>query len=216
MLRFWSKGHRVTDFYTRDVVTGNLGTICLPYASSKHAGATFYEIAYLEMNGTDPNRIYLDEVEGGVLEAGKPYIFQATSNKVTVAYEGEASSLKEGVKGLVGILEDSKVVNGQEGVSNILTGNYVISGTKFYTCGTGCSIYKNRAYIDASIIANHTTPVAEMPGRRRIAMGAAGENQATGVDNTLAPKDNVVKVIENGQLIIIRDGVKYNVQGQKL
>ena len=206
----------VTDFYTRDVVTGNLGTICLPYASSKHAGATFYEIAYLEMNGTDPNRIYLDEVEGGVLEAGKPYIFQATSNKVTVAYEGEASSLKEGLKGLVGILEDSKVVNGQEGVSNILTGNYVISGTKFYTCGTGCSIYKNRAYIDASIIANHTTPVAEMPGRRRIAMGAAGENQVTGVDNTLAPKDNVVKVIENGQLIIIRDGVKYNVQGQKL
>ena len=207
----------VTDFYTRDVVTtGNLGTICLPYASSKHAGATFYEIAYLEMNGTDPNRIYLDEVEGGVLEAGKPYIFQATSNKVTVAYEGEASSLKEGVKGLVGILEDSKVVIGQEGVSNILTGNYVISGTKFYTCGTGCSIYKNRAYIDASIIANHTTPVAEMPGRRRIAMGAAGENQATGVDNTLAPQDNVVKVIENGQLIIIRDGVKYNVQGQKL
>ena len=206
----------VTDFYTRDVISGNLGTICLPYASSKHAGATFYEIAYLEMNGTDPNRIYLDEVEGGVLEAGKPYIFQATSNKVTVAYEGEASSLKEGVKGLVGILEDSKVVNGQEGVSNILTGNYVISGTKFYTCGTGCSIYKNRAYIDASIIANHTTPVAEMPGRRRIAMGAAGENQVTGVDNTLAPKDNVVKVIENGQLIIIRDGVKYNVQGQKL
>ena len=206
----------VTDFYTRDVVTGNLGTICLPYTSSKHAGATFYEIAYLEMNGTDPNRIYLDEVEGGVLEAGKPYIFQATSKKVTVAYEGEASSLKEGVKGLVGILEDSKVVNGQEGVSNILTGNYVISGTKFYTCGTGCSIYKNRAYIDASIIANHTTPVAEMPGRRRIAMGAAGENQVTGVDNTLAPKDNVVKVIENGQLIIIRDGVKYNVQGQKL
>jgi hypothetical protein len=166
------------------------------------------------MNGTDPNRIYLDEVEGGVLEAGKPYIFQATSKKVIVAYEGEASSLKEGVKGLVGILEDSKVVIGQEGVSNILTGNYVISGTKFYTCGTGCSIYKNRAYIAASIIANHTTPVAEMPGRRRIAMGAAGENQATGVDNTLAPQDNVVKVIENGQLIIIRDGVKYNVQGQ--
>ena len=206
----------VTDFYTRDVVTGNLGTICLPYASSKHAGATFYEIAYLEMNGTDPNRIYLDEVEGGVLEAGKPYIFQATSNKVTVAYEGEASSLKEGTKGLVGILEDTDVVEGTSGVSNSLTGNYVISGTKFYTCGTGCSIYKNRAYIDADIIAEHTTPVAEMPGRRRIAMGNASENQATGVDNTLAPKDNVVKVIENGQLIIIRDGVKYNVQGQKL
>jgi hypothetical protein len=56
-----------------------------------------------------------------------------------------------------------------------------------------------------------------MPGRRRVAMGVTGENEATGVDNitengVIAPK----KLIENGQLIIIRDGVKYNVQGQRL
>ena len=41
------------------------------------------------------------------------------------------------------------------------------------------------------------------------------ENTETGVDN-LITTDAPVKVIENGQLIIIRGGVKYNVQGQKL
>ena len=47
------------------------------------------------------------------------------------------------------------------------------------------------------------------------ARAAFNENEATGVED-LFTTDAPVKVIENGQLIIIRDGVKYNVQGQKL
>ena len=39
------------------------------------------------------------------------------------------------------------------------------------------------------------------------------ENETTDLDN-LITTDAPVKVIENGQLIIIRDGVKYNIQGQ--
>ena len=41
------------------------------------------------------------------------------------------------------------------------------------------------------------------------------ENTETSVDN-ITMDDAVVKIIQNGQLIIIRNGVKYNVQGQKL
>jgi hypothetical protein len=40
-----------------------------------------------------------------------------------------------------------------------------------------------------------------------------GENVETGVED-LFTTDATVKDIENGQLIIIRDGVKYNVLGQ--
>ena len=47
--------------------------------------------------------------------------------------------------------------------------------------------------------------------RARIALR---EDAATGLDN-LINENAPVKVIENGQLIIIRDGVKYNIQGQK-
>lgn len=41
------------------------------------------------------------------------------------------------------------------------------------------------------------------------------ENTETSVDN-ITMDDAIVKIIQNGQLIIIRNGVKYNVQGQKL
>ena len=47
------------------------------------------------------------------------------------------------------------------------------------------------------------------------ARAAFNENVETGVEN-LFTTDTPVKAIVNGQLIIIRDGVKYNVQGQKL
>ena len=42
-----------------------------------------------------------------------------------------------------------------------------------------------------------------------------GENETTGLDN-ITNNEAPTKMIQNGQLIIIRDGVKYNVQGQKL
>ena len=42
-----------------------------------------------------------------------------------------------------------------------------------------------------------------------------GENEATDLDN-ITNSEEPAKIIQNGQLIIIRNGVKYNVQGQKL
>ncbi len=51
------------------------------------------------------------------------------------------------------------------------------------------------------------------PVRARVAFN---ENVETEVENITAPEIKAIKVIQNGQLIIIRDGVKYNVQGQKL
>ena len=41
------------------------------------------------------------------------------------------------------------------------------------------------------------------------------ENTETGVDN-LITDEAPTKMIQNGQLVIIRNGIKYNVQGQKL
>ena len=55
-----------------------------------------------------------------------------------------------------------------------------------------------------------STPSGIAP-RARVALG---ENVETGLDNNQLPNTNIQKVLENGQLIIIRDGVKYNVQGQ--
>ena len=92
----------------------------------------------------------------------------------------------------------------------------MISGSQFLLCPAGCWLNANRAYIDATIIAGHTTKKAKIPGRRRVCLGETSENEATGFENIVAPEGQAVKAIVNGQLIIIRDGVKYNVQGVRL
>ena len=205
-----------TPKYTREVTNGDYGTICLPYGSSDFTGAEFYEITYLELeaDGTTPKGIWLDEVTE--LEAGKPYIFKATADKLVVYYEGEeALSPVEGKAGLTGTFSLIEDLNTSD-PSNTLEGNYMIAYNKFWLCGTGCWLNANRAYIKYEVLHASTTPVSPMPGRRRVYMGGAGENSATGTEDMIVPNQQVQKVIENGQLIIIRDGVKYNVQGVRL
>lgn len=164
--------------YTRIVTSGDFGTICLPYGSSSYNGAEFYEIAYLELqaDGVTPKGIWLDEAPFE-LEAGKPYIFKATSNLLTVNYKGEeALSPVVGKAGLTGTFD---------GITDesVLEGNYMINQNKFWLCGTGCWLNANRAYIEHDALHATTTPVSPIPGRRRVMMGAAGENTTTGVNN---------------------------------
>ena len=202
------------DAYGRTVTTGEYGTICIPYGSSNYTGAEFYEISWMEMVGTTPKGIWLDQVNGA-LTAGKPYIFKATADEIAIVGDGTTAAAPiVGVAGLTGtftLIQDSETSGD---ALNKLEGNYMIAGNQFLLCGTGCWLKEYRAYIDASIIANHTTKKAEIPGRRRVCLGETSENTTTGVDNNQLPNANIQKVIENGQFIIIRDGVKYNVQGQ--
>ena len=68
-------------------------------------------------------------------------------------------------------------------------------GLRAYFTFDGVTTYSQAAQVRARVVFN--------------------ENETTDLDN-LITTDAPVKVIENGQLIIIRDGVKYNIQGQKL
>ena len=203
----------IEHFYTRSVTNGNYGTICLPYGSSDYSGAEFYEIAYLQLasDGITPANIYLDQVTA--LEAGTPYIFKATDSELVVYYEGaEALAPVAGEAGLTGTFEAIPSTN------DILEGNYMIAQNKFWLCAAGCWLDANRAYIEHDALHASTTPVAPMPGRRRVSMGAAGENAATGSEDIMMPISNskTMKIIENGQVIIIRDGERYNMQGMKI
>ena len=187
--------------YTRTVTNGNYGTICLPYGSSSYNGAEFYEIAYLELqaDGVTPKVIWLDEVIGA-LEAGKPYIFKATSTLLIVNYEGDAElNPVAGKAGLTGIFEAIPTTN------DILEGNYMIAQNMFWLCGTGCWLDANRAYIEHDALHANTTPVSPLPGRRRVMMGAAGTNQATGIDH----------LTENGTITPTMEGT-YDVLGRKM
>lgn len=185
--------------YARNV-TNTYGTICLPYASASTAGATFFEVV-----GQEAGKVYLASVTE--LEAGVPYIFEKSASQIKVVYKGdkENAPVNTGANGLIGNFTNDKVVP---------AGNYILYNNEFRKSDGEAKVNAYRAYLDLSAVEGGK-PTHTMPGRRYIGMSVQGENETTGVEDIFTT-DAPVKVIENGQLIIIRDGVKYNVQGQKL
>ena len=191
------------EVYTRTTTIGSYGTICLPFGSDDYSGAEFYEVAYL-VEGTG---LWLDQLAAGdQLVAGKPYIFKATATElVVVSNATEVADPVAGANGLTGTFTD--IATGDPA----LVGNYIIAQNQIWIAGAGNSLPANRAYIDESLVP--TTAQAKLPGRRRVQMG---ENAATGLDNITNGENTVIKTIENGQLIIIRNGEKFNAQGVRL
>ena len=188
--------------YTRTVTPDNQwGTICLPYASASTTGATFYEVSSLVVG----EGLWLDQLANGAqLVAGKPYIFYATDSEITVTYTGDAKAAPvAGENGLRGTFTD--IAEG--GVQ----GHYIIAKNQIWVANDKNTLPAYRAYINAGVVP--TTAQAQLPGRRRVCMG---ENTTTDFENITNGENNTIKVIENGQLFIIRNGEKYNIQGQKL
>lgn len=198
----------VTVAYTRDVTLGEYGTICIPYGSNNYTGAEFYEVSWLK----EGLGLYLDELAANAeLVAGKPYIFLATSDEIEIICTGEAViNPVDGKAGLTGTFTKIQDLQTSD-QSNTLEGNYMIADNKIWLCGTSCWLNANRAYIDKDGVP--TTEQPKLAGRRRVCMG---ENTTTDFENITNGENNTIKVIENGQLFIIRNGEKYNIQGQKL
>jgi hypothetical protein len=191
-----------TPAHTRTVPVGYYATVCLSQNIIKVVGATLFEVA-----GKDGNKVIFDEVLTPV--AGMPYIFLAEENTISFYCGIETAATPGDHKSLHGTFEDMADAE--------LDGMYMVQNNKIVKCAaTGCNIPKNRAYFDGTELDALGVPHAPMPGRRRITMGAEGENTTTGLNNITNGENTTIKVIENGQLIIIRNGEKFNAQGIKL
>ena len=193
----WAEPAEVS--YIRNV-TNKYGTICLPYASASTSGAYFYKVA-----GKETGKVYLKSVDA--LEAGVPYIFEATASQITVVYTGDpvVAPVNEDANGLVGTFTDNTVVD---------EGNYILKDNELSPSDGTAKVNANRAYLVMSEVSGGAPQ--PMPGRRYIGMSVQGENETTGLDNITNGENTTIKLIENGQLIIIRGGEKFNAQGQKL
>ena len=188
--------------YRREV-TNKYGTICLPYAALTTSGANFYRVAG---KGTENGKtaVYLESVDA--VEAGVPYIFEKTANTIEVVYDQEKPATGAlTANGLVGTFANNTDVAPTTG--------YILYNDAFCMSDGSAKVNAYRAYLNLNDIVGGKPQ--QMPGRRYIGMSTQGENEATGLDN-IATSENAVKVINNGQLIIIRGGEKFNAQGQKL
>ena len=187
-----------TPDYTRNVKNGDYGTICLEFGSTNYTGMELYEFV-----GCEPGKAYLGSVTA--LVAGVPYIFRATASELAVYSDGTAAAEAGSHNGLHGTFADNTAV---------AVDNYILYKNAICKVTETCWVDANRAYIVWGDIPTGTPQ--QMPGRKYIGMNVTGENEATGFENITNGENTTIKVIENGQLIIIRNGEKFNAQGQKL
>ena len=204
----WGDAYVAPDFgsYQRDVTNGNYGTICLPKAGTI-SGATLFEIGSFENN-----MIYVDEVLNGAMEAGKPYIFQATADQLNVTYTSATVEENAGsANGLHGFYD----LNDEDAQKNLDQNddNYILYQNAYWlVSGRAAYIANYRAYIKIGEIENTPAPQQGAP-RRRVAMTVHGEQVATGVD-ALNAAEAPVKMIIDGQLFIIRGEKMYDATGR--
>lgn len=189
--------------YSRDVTNGNYGTLCLPF-DAELAGATAYSIAYKTLDANSvPTSLVIKEV-GTSLSAGVPYIVEYSASSISATYSGNPTTAQT-VNGLVGNLGDNLTVT---------DGNYVVVGTQVRKVnGASVTCKTNYAYVDMSDVMTKTQYDAQgnVPGRL-VQIPLAPET-ATTLEN-VETGENVVKFFENGQLLIKKNGVVYDVMGR--
>lgn len=192
--------------YTRTGLTaGDYGTICLPYAVAAEniAGADIYEF-----NGwqTGSNVVELDLVDA--MEAGHPYIYQATASEATWRYLEQNYTAAGSHKGLIGSYTKEEITPND--------GNYIIYANQLYLVDcTQIYVGVNKAYINRPNAENAYEATSLAPGKKRVYMGVYGEQVITDINqitNDQSPLNN--KIIKDNQLFILRDGKIYNAQGQ--
>ena len=186
-------------------------TLCVPFNMPASVIGTVYEIDGIEAYtaGQDGGlSINLDPVTN--LLAGVPYLVEPKENMNELVVEGVIIANDKPS-------EDYSWNNGMVKLSfqGCYSADGKTDGATEYYIGNGGYLYNN--VVDKrglcgflTITDNDDNPVNI---RARV---VTREEVETGLDNNQLPNINIQKVLENGQLIIIRDGVKYNVQGQKL
>lgn len=183
--------------YTRTVTAGKFGTLCLPFGGTVE-GAELFECV-----GQETGKVYIASVTK--LQAGVPYIFLATGTELAVYSDGTTAATPGDHNGLHGTFDDE---------TQVALGNYILKDNELRPSDGTAKVNANRAYLVMSEVPGGAPQ--QMPGRRYIGMSVQGENAATGLDNITNGENTTIKVIENGQLIIIRNGEKFNAQGVRL
>lgn len=204
-----NNGETVDAQLARTFAGGRYNTICLPFAVSGEEMTRVFGTATVK-------ELISSELEGGVLklnfvnvnsmEAGKPYIIKPADDienpkfhSVTIDPSTNNASTEKAT--LIGTFVKQTI---NQDPCNMYLGN----DDKLYFVNNDVTIKGIRAYLHVNI----PSPQQVIKHARIVEQ----ENTATDIDLTETPYKGAQKVIENGQLIIIRDGIRYNAFGTKV
>lgn len=186
----------------RAMTQGRFGTICYPNGG-RLLGAMLLEIAYFD---PDQKKIFFDEVIGGQMVAGAPYLFLPNegADKFAIVYTDNVNAPAGHHNGLYGSYT-------QEALPT--DGNHYIMLNNQYCKVVEANTYvgANRAYIQLDKIGNDY--VAPAYGRRRVSLGVQQAEVATGLED-LNVGDQPIKIMINGQMYILRGEKMYDATGR--
>lgn len=166
-----------TDYqeYTRTVTPGNYGTICLPWASEHFNGATFYSLE--KKCVVDGELQYITLREETSLVAGRPYIFEADADEISVIYDPETEVSTPGsFNGLVGAFVQTLIPG--------YAGNWFLKSNKIWLAGDECYVGDNRAYIHLDDVVDISSSAPAGVQRRTIGNAEAPQT-TTGVEQNI-------------------------------
>ena len=197
---------------------GCFNTLCLPFslteaelAASPLSGCKLYSLSDADDNG---DNLYITITEETSIEAGMPYLIKwtygsditsMTFNDVTVT-ASTGSTVTKGDVQFVGTIGRSTLPSDDETRQSYL---FLGANDNLYypESGDGTSMKGFRAYF---IVDNASSDIPRYaPARLVIA-----PKMPTAVENVQGDNVQSTKVIENGQLFIIKNGIKYNAQGK--
>lgn len=174
-------------------------TLCVPFDMPASVIGKAYQIDEVLGNAAEGLDVTFKEVT--TILAGQPYLIEPATN--LEGFTVENVTIDNSTPAAV-------TVSGA-GVTITMQGKYSRDAktSGLYWVGNDGYLYNDDVWPTAlCAYFNITTPSGVAPRMRVV----ANENAETGVDNINGAND-IVKMIENGQLIIVIDGVKYNAQG---
>ena len=193
-----------TEYSRADITEANIwGTICLP-VNGEISNATLYTIL-----GKYDGKLYLSSA-GTALTAGMPYLFKSSASSPSVELANtayEETPLSEGgtdTEGLHGRFVDQPF-SGFDDVSSI----YVVRDHEIQRASKGSGILANRAFIQLAEVGD----LSNVPSAPAMHFDINEESNATDVQS-IGAEEVAVKIIENGQLLIKKNGIVYDTTGR--
>ena len=188
--------------YTRNGLTiGNYATICLPNGGTIE-GAKLFDLEYYDGAST----LYLLEVNGNAMVAGRPYVFLPSGTSIEVTYTDNVNAAAGSNNGLVGSYSEETITPNAD--------NYILYQNAYYLVNSTAYVGANRAYIHMDGVPTEpSTPQVGQAPRRRVGMTVHGEQTTTDID-ALNAAEAPVKVMINGQMYILRGEKMYDATGR--
>lgn len=181
----------------RNITAESFATICCPFQITGGADGTFYQPESLS-EGT----LNFETVDTKV--QGKAYLYKASSAVTAFTGPKDAWLATSPVDNGEGVVMKGRYLNMEE----VPYDDYVLSGNNLYKVNSTVTLKPFRAYF--------TIPSGVTPARISLNF----DEDATGIDflETESANDNKDmkdgKYLENGKIVIVKNGVKYSANGQ--